>query len=497
MHENRPRRRSFFRFENEDDDEDDDDFQGSRVLADVQQQLSWKWLVVGASALALLSVVVGMGVGVMDNRIICRGVHVSGAHVGGLTPEQAQVKLQASLSKRLNQPVTLTHHHLRWKITPSKIGIAFDFPATVARAHRVGKEGSWLEQLRARIQVMRHGRDVQPTLVMDAKMPRRFQSLTAIVNKPPVNAEAALQDDAVRIVPERLGVELDTVETARRVLTSVGNGRRAVPIELAVKTAAPKVTAHDLTDINGVLASYTTRFNPGKRNRTHNLRLAAGYVDKTFIPPGGTFSYNTAIGPRLEKNGYKPAPIFANNEIVQEVGGGICQVATTTYNAALLSGLDIRARMPHSRPVDYAPRGRDATVYYGQQDLKFSNPLPHPIYLRAKVSGNKVTVWILGNAADKQDVQIVQSKESRIPAGVVKVADPQLPPGKEVAVKSGRSGYRVTVVRLMTTPQGKKLESFSSYYPPQNTVVRVGVAPPQAGDSDANPKAPAVSDLAG
>lgn len=463
----------------------------------MKQQLPWKWLVVSASALALLSVVVGIGVGVMDNRIICRGVHVSDVDVGGLTPEQARFKLQASLSERLNKPATLTHNHLRWKITPSKIGIAFDFPETVSRAHRVGKEGGWLEQLRARIQVMRHGRDVQPSLVMDAKTPRHFQSLTAVVNKPPVNAEAALQGNAVRIIPERVGVELNSTETARRVLTSVGNGSHAVPIELAVKTSAPKVTARDLADLNAVLAAYTTRFNPGKRNRTHNLRLAAGYVDKTFIPSSGTFSYNTAIGPRLEKNGYKPAPIFANNEIVQEVGGGICQVATTIYNTALLSGLDIRARMPHSRPVDYAPRGRDATVYYGQQDLKFTNPLPHPIYLRAKVSGNKVTVWVLGNAADKQDVQIVQTKESRIPASVVKVTDPQLPPGKEVAVKSGRSGYRVTVVRLMTTPKGKKQESFSSYYPPQNTVVRVGAAPPQVGDSDAHSKTPAASDLAG
>lgn len=433
----------------------------------------------------------------MDNRLICRGVRVSSVDVGGLTSEQARVKLRASLSERLNKPVTLTHNHLHWEITPRKIGIAFDFPQTVARAHRVGKEGSWFEQLRARIHIMRHGRDVQPSLVMDAQTPRRFQSLTAVVNKPPVNAEAVLQGNAVRIVPERVGVELDSTETARRVLTSVGNGCHVVPIELAVKTSAPKVTARDLADVNAVLASYTTRFNPSQRNRTHNLRLAAGYVDKTFIPPGGTFSYNTVIGPRLEKYGYKPAPIFAHNEVVQEVGGGICQVATTIYNAALLSGQNIKARTPHSRPVDYAPRGRDATVYYGQQDLKFSNPLSHPIYLRAKVSGNKVTVWVLGNAADKQDIRIVQTRESRIPPHTVKVADPQLPPGKEVAAKSGRSGYRVTVVRLITTPHGKKLESFSSYYPPQNTVVRVGVAPPQVGASEAHSKPPVASDLAG
>ncbi len=463
----------------------------------MKQQLPWKWLVVGASALALVAVVVGIGTEVMDNRLICRGVRISEVDIGGLTPEQARVKLQASLSQRLNKPVTLTHNHRRWKITPSKIGIAFDFPETVARAYRVGKEGSWLEQLRTRIHVLRHGQDVQPSLVMDAKTPRHFQSLTAVVNKPPVNAEAALQGNAVRILPERLGVELNAEETARRVMEHAVNGDTMNEVVLAVKTSAPKVTARDLAHINAVLASYTTRFNPAKRNRTHNLRLAAGYVDKTFIPPSGTFSYNTAIGPRLEKNGYKPAPIFANNEIVQEVGGGICQVATTIYNTALLSGLEIRARMPHSRPVDYAPRGRDATVYYGQQDLKFTNPLPHSIYLRAKVSGNKVTVWVLGNTVDKQDVQIVQTKESRIPARVVKVDDPHLPPGKEVAVKSGRSGYRVTVVRLMTTPQGKKQESFSSYYPPQNAVIHVGVAPPQVDDSEAPAKPPVASDLSG
>lgn len=463
----------------------------------MKQRLPWKWLIAGGCALAFVSVAVGVSVGVMDNRFVCRGVQVSGVDVGGLTPAQAQERLQAALSERLNKPVILTHNSLRWSVTPSKIAMAFDFKGTVERAHRVGKEGSWLQQLRARIDLLRHPQDVPPLLAMNAKTPERFRALHSKVNRPPVNAEAVLQGATVRLIAERPGVELDTEETARRVLSAVANERPTATVELALKTTQPKVTTGDLTSVNAVLAAYTTRFNPGKRNRTHNLGIASRALDKLFVPVGGTFSYNSTVGPREARFGYKPAPIFADNEIVQGVGGGVCQVATTVYNAALLAGQEITARTPHSRPVDYAPRGRDATVFFGQQDLKFRNPLPHPVYLRTKLAGNKLTVWVLGNAADKRGVEILATKDARIPAGVVRISDPTLPSGKEVVVKRGRSGYRTTLVRLITSSQGKKSETFSNYYPPQNTVIRVGSAPQMETATEVKSKVPIEGNVAG
>ncbi|MDH7569779.1 MAG: VanW family protein, partial [Armatimonadota bacterium] len=132
-------------------------------------------------------------------------------------------------------------------------------------------------------------------------------------------------------------------------------------------------------------------------NRTQNVRLAARALNGTVIPAGAVFSYNQAVGPRLEALGYRVAKIFLRGRILDGVGGGVCQVASTVYNAALESGLPIVERARHSRPVPYVPEGRDATVSYGGVDLKFRNPFNAPLLIQTRVAGSSLTVSIYGN----------------------------------------------------------------------------------------------------
>ena len=128
------------------------------------------------------------------------------------------------------------------------------------------------------------------------------------------------------------------------------------------------------------------------KNRMRNIKLSAKKINGQVVAPGQEFSFNRVVGPRTMKLGYRKAYIFINGEKVEEVGGGICQVASTIYNAALAAGLEITERHAHPKPVYYSKEGSDATVYYGKLDLRFKNTLDFAIKLSCTVTHDKVLV---------------------------------------------------------------------------------------------------------
>ena len=230
-----------------------------------------------------------------------------------------------------------------------------------------------------------------------------------------------------------------------------------------------------------MLGAYSTPYKSYMRDRTHNLKLATDILNETVVMPGERFSLNEVIGPRLTERGYRDAPIFVDGEVEPSTGGGVCQVATTTYNAALLANLRIAERHHHSRPVDYAPTGRDATVYWGQYDLKFVNSLGHPILILAHLADSRVHVKILGSRDDDYEVELYRTGLSRIPHERKEVPDPELEVGKTKVEKPGRDGWRVTVHRRVER-NGEVVKDermHTDYYAPQTGIVHNGAKPPE------------------
>jgi putative cell wall-binding protein len=146
-----------------------------------------------------------------------------------------------------------------------------------------------------------------------------------------------------------------------------------------------------LTVVRGPLSEYTTYFDSGMVNRSDNIRLAAEALNGHTLSPGDLFSFNQSVGRRTAEAGYKEAPIIMGEEFVPGVGGGVCQVSTTLYNAAVLADLEIVERHHHTLPVAYVPAGQDATVSYPALDLKFRNTLDVYIVIRSSVEGNTLT----------------------------------------------------------------------------------------------------------
>lgn len=229
--------------------------------------------------------------------------------------------------------------------------------------------------------------------------------------------------------------------------------------------------------LNYLLGRYSTYFNPELTGRIHNIRLAARQVDGLLLQPGQVFSFNEVVGPRTREAGFLPAPELVGGELVDGVGGGICQLSSTLYNAVLYAFLTVTERVHHSRPLGYVPAGRDATVYNDILDFRFVNSSTSPILITAEVVENRLTVGLWGSQPAEHQVQIERSAERRLPAPVEFIDDPRLPAGTWKLVQQGWDGVEVTVFRYIYTPAGELLrreQLHRDYYAPRAYIVRKG-----------------------
>jgi vancomycin resistance protein YoaR len=217
-------------------------------------------------------------------------------------------------------------------------------------------------------------------------------------NRPPVNATLDRVTGAV--VPERDGRRLDVRATEERVF-------RARPYERVHsvwRVWRARWRAQDMARLTETLGTYTTWID-GTEARRHNIVLASRRINHTVVYPGEVFSFVATVGPISRRLGYRAAPTIQDGEMRPGLGGGICQVSTTLYNAARRAGLKIVERHHHALPVHYVPKGMDATVVVPLDppipgvpvlDLRFQNPYPTPVVLHEVVNGWKVTAWVQG-----------------------------------------------------------------------------------------------------
>ncbi len=372
------------------------------------------WAAVGL-AVVLVSGGAGIALGVRPpvGRIL-PGVQVRGVALGGMAPEAAQRALEERLQPALERSVSLVDGDRSWQTTPRALGCALDLESTVQAAHAVGRRGSVLRQTLEAWSVRRHGVDLKPRRVVDRKvLARRLRRIARAARVPSRDATVRFTGRAFLTTPEVVGHALDTEETEKNIVRYFDPLSHRL-VKLVSRPEEPAVREADARRVNARLASFTTRFNPGDANRTQNLRLAAKALDGTVVPARGVFSYNDVVGPRSTELGYRVAKIFLKGKILDGVGGGVCQVATTVYNAARDSRMPILERARHSRPVTYAPPGRDATVSFGGVDLKFRNATDAPILIQTRVLGGSLTVSLYGNRRFRKAAQQTMTERPHV-----------------------------------------------------------------------------------
>ena len=366
-------------------------------------------------------------------------------------------------------------------LSPEQLGAELRLERAAQQAYRIGREGNIWQRTIVLLRLRRNPLDVPVTRDIDhARLRATLLDLESTINREPKDALVEVAGDDVNIIAGEIGRTLD-LDASHALLAGALRNPRVTDLDLVVETKEPSITEEMLAHLDTVLAAYSTPFNPGKVKRTHNLTLAMSTVNETVIKPGQTMSLDEIIGSRSTEHGYKPAPIFLEGEVVPSIAGGVCQVATTIYNVALLANLKINERHHHSRPVDYAPSGRDATLYGGQLDLKFTNTLKHPILLLGYTESARLHAKIIGSKEDDYDVELVRSGISTIPFNEKEQPDPELEEGKQEVEKKGRNGRRVTLTHVVKR-DGKEIERrvlHTDIYAPQTKVIRVGTKPPE------------------
>lgn len=217
--------------------------------------------------------------------------------------------------------------------------------------------------------------------------------------------DAYYTKDPFTLYPHVDGIDFDiSMEEAKKLLEE-NKEEYVIPL----KITKPDITTDEIGSegFPDLLGTYKTYYNSSNKDRTTNLRLASNKIDGTVLMPGETFSYNKVVGERTIAAGYKEAPIYAGGKVVDGIGGGICQVSSTLYNAVIFANLDIVSRTNHRFVPSYVTAGRDATVVYGSIDFKFKNNRNYPIKIQCSVSGGIAKFDIYGlRTDDEYEVEI-------------------------------------------------------------------------------------------
>ncbi len=241
------------------------------------------------------------------------------------------------------------------------------------------------------------------------------------------------------VYPEVKGIDFD-VEKAKEMIAS--EVKDEYVIELII--TKPKVTLEDIGTeaFPDRLSTFSTKYNASDKDRTTNLVIACRKLNGKVIMPGETFSYNETLGPRTYAAGYRNGKIYENGQVVDGLGGGICQISSTLYNAALMSDMEIVERRNHQFVTSYVDKGRDATVVYGATDFRFKNTRTYPIRLVASATGGVATVSVYGiKEADREYTYSFRTDViSTIPYTTKYVEDSSVAAGKEVVTQKGTNG---------------------------------------------------------
>jgi vancomycin resistance protein YoaR len=300
------------------------------------------------------------------------------------------------------------------------------------------------------------------------------------VEKPPRDAGFSVNGSHVRLVPAQPGIRLDGVGAARALLHAALKRRPPLRVaQLPVQEAPAKLStaAARAMHISGIVSTYTTVFG-GVPNRIHNVELVSHLVDNKLIAPGATFSFNKTTGERNASKGFLVAPVIVNGELTTGLGGGVCQVSTTVFNAAFEAGLKITERTNHALYISHYPQGRDATVNYPDVDLEFVNDTGSWMLLRTFVSSSSLTVSLFGTPVHRKVTSTVTPLVTHGVPPVKKTIDPTLKPGEKVVDDPGSPALSTSVTRDVYTAGGKLLyhDTWYSSYRALPKLVRIGPA---------------------
>ena len=450
-------------------------------------------IVISALILAAgLALAPGQGSYAAPNDRIQQGVTAGDVDLAGMTQEEAKQTLTEYVNGLKGKKITLrAADGQSISVTAGQLGLVWKNPDLVQQAVDLGRTGNIVARYKALQDLKYKGKNFEIELDFERS------AIAGIVseqcgrfNVEAVNAQLVREDGVFRVTEGQAGYVVDeeaSVAAISDYLLHQWDGQDG-SVDLVMAVEEPQGKAEDLQLVKDVLGAFTTSYSTSGTSRSRNVENGCRLINGTTLYPGETFSAYDAVKPFSSENGYYMAGSYLNGQVVDSIGGGICQVSTTLYNAVLLSELEVTERHNHSMIVNYVDPSADAAIAESSgKDFKFVNNTPYPIYIEGHTENKKITFTIYGvetRDPGRTVSYVSEVLERKVPEQDQIVADASQPVGF-IHTSAAHIGYRAQlwkVVKENGTEVSREVVNTSSYQMSPSTVT-VGTATSDPGFS--------------
>ena len=434
---------------------------------------------IGFFGMSIYYIVLGQ---TLENTIYA-GVYLDEVYVGGLTKEEATIEYEKYISGIGEKKVKFQASEGSYELELSKIDLEVSVEEAVEEAYHYGRKGNILIRYKEIKALEADNVILIPKKQYDSeKLEEILEKETANLTVEAKNASIARVDGEFVITPEVMGHTVDigaTEKLFKEELEKPWEDQNLI-IQAVVKIHEPDYRAQDFEKIDSVLGQFSTDYYTSNAARSTNLATGASKISGTVLLPGEQFSMLDTVTPFTLDNGYQNAGQYVDNELVDGIGGGICQVSTTLYNAVLWAELQVDERYPHSLTVAYVPLSMDAAISESaSMDFRFTNNTDAPIYIDGYAGNSKLSFAVYGhetrdsNRTIKFESKTISKKE---PGKDEETEDPDLEEGERVKDQFAHTGYYAELWKYIYV-NGELQESYrvcASSYVAQAAKVRVG-----------------------
>ena len=418
--------------------------------------------------------------GVVDRQTFYEGTTVEGVDVSRMTLSNAMDYWRDRVEPRYESRAAVLEGGET--VTAAELGYASDYAAVLNAAWSAGRSGS-LEQ-RYRTVTERRGKPVAYRVTRSdtrADLVEAYaQRVAAQVDQPAVNAAIAsfdAENHEFVFTQSSPGVQLDTEALERDIVAAIAAGGGSV--SLRTSEIPPQITTEEVAGQYGLISYAITNASSSSRARRNNIELAMSIINGTKVAPGETFSFNETVGERTTARGFRKATAYSGGDVTEQVGGGICQVSTTLFNAAVKADMEIVERHNHSLTVAYVDKGKDATVSWGNQDFRFRNTSTDDVYICCYLTEDRrVRFGIFGKLLpDGETITLDAVTTEVVKYETEYQASPLLGHGETYLLQPGRNGYKAEAYKVRWDANGNQLSRellCKSVYQVKNEIIQYG-----------------------
>ena len=435
-------------------------------------------------AICLLAMTSSMTVCAAGETIL-KGVSIDKLYVSGMTREGALAALESYEKNLGGQSIKLGIGDNVIEAKLSDLGVTFDNEDLVDEAIGVGHAGNIVKRYKDQKDLQHSGKTFPLSWQTNEDTVRTYvENNCTKYDKKAQNASLTRENGAFNFVAGTEGLELNVDSAVRTISDYLENSwtsDNTAVLNLETQVTEPEGSAEELANIKDLLGSFTTSFSTSGSNRCKNVSSGASHINGTVLYPGEEFSAYETVSPFTEANGYAMAGSYLNGEVVDSMGGGICQVSTTLYNAVLRAELNVTERSPHSMTVHYVDLSEDAAIAGTYKDFKFVNSTEYPIYIEGyTTSDKKITFNIYGKETrDKnRTISFESQMVSETPATTILQEDAGQGIGYKAVSSKGSSGYVAELYKIVKVNgvETDRIKVNKSTYKGTNRVVTYGTA---------------------